>query len=290
MSKMKQKALGRGLSALLPKNENTAGSALEISLDRIDPNPNQPRRSFPEEALQELAGSIRVHGVVQPVIVRKGAEGRYFLIAGERRLRAARLAGLVRIPCLVRDYTDKTAAEIALIENLQREDLNPVEEGRAYKHLLKTYGYTQDELANIVGKSRPYVTNMLRIVTLPPVVLTPLSEGKITVGQVRPLLGLMEGVDQIELARRIEKENLSARQVEEMVRQKKGKKPKTAQRKDDKAAAHFEKIESELKLSLGVRVDIKNGKGKNAQRGFIALEYRNEEEFQRLVAVLKHEE
>lgn len=290
MSKGKQKALGRGLSVLLPKSENERGSVAEIALDRIDPNPEQPRRTFSEDALKELADSIRVHGVVQPVIVKRSSGDRYSLIAGERRLRAAKLAGLGKIPCLVREYTEKTAAEIALIENLQREDLNPVEEGRAYRGLLKKYGYTQEELADIVGKSRPYVTNMLRIVTLPDVVLQPLSEGKITIGQVRPLLGLMEGVDQIELARRIEKENLSSRQVEDMVRRIKGKKPAASQRKEDKAAAYFGKIESDLKLSLGMRVTIKNGKGKNGQRGVISIAYNNEEEFQRVIAFLKKEE
>ena len=290
MSKVKRSPLGRGLNALLTKKEENKDAAVEINVELIDPNPNQPRRNFPEDALKELAGSIRAHGVVQPVILRKGTEGRYFLIAGERRLRASKLAGKTVIPALIRDYSDQTAAEIALIENLQRENLNPVEEGQAYKNLLKKYGYTQEQLADIVGKSRPYVANMLRIITLPPNVLKPLSEGRMTVGQVRPLLGLMNGVDQEALARRIEAENLSARQVEELVRRQKAKKPKNNAKKEDHAAAYFRKIESELKLSLGTRVNIKNGKGKDERRGVISIEYANEEEFQRLIAFLKNEE
>lgn len=284
----KEKRLGRGLSALLGEESRKREAPEEIRIDRIVPNPHQPRRNFDEEALAELAASIRTHGVVQPVIVRREADG-YTLIAGERRLRASKLAGLTTVPAIIRDYNEEAAAEVALVENLQREDLNPVEEGRAYRRLMETYGYTQEKLAGIVGKSRPYVANLLRILALPEEVLAQLEEGKLTMGQVRPLLALASEEEQTALARRIEKENLSSRQAEELVRGKKEKRaPK--EKAEDPAASYFRKIENELKLSLGTGVHIRNGKGKNRLRGAIAIEYTGEEEFQRIVAFLKNEE
>lgn len=284
----KEKRLGRGLSALLGEESRKREAPEEIRIDRIVPNPHQPRRNFDEEALAELAASIRTHGVVQPVIVRREADG-YTLIAGERRLRASKLAGLTTVPAIVRDYNEEAAAEVALVENLQREDLNPVEEGRAYRRLMETYGYTQEKLAGIVGKSRPYVANLLRILALPKEVLARLEEGKLTMGQVRPLLALASEEEQTALARRIEKENLSSRRAEELVRGKKEKRvPK--EKAEDPAASYFRKIENELKLSLGTGVHIRNGKGKNRLRGAIAIEYTGEEEFQRIVAFLKNEE
>ena len=284
----KEKRLGRGLSALLGEESRKREAPEEIRIDRIVPNPHQPRRNFDEESLAGLAASIRTHGVVQPVIVRREADG-YTLIAGERRLRASKLAGLATVPAIVRDYNEEAAAEVALVENLQREDLNPVEEGRAYRRLMETYGYTQEKLAGIVGKSRPYVANLLRILALPEEVLARLEEGKLTMGQVRPLLALASEEEQTALARRIEKENLSSRQAEELVRGKKEKRaPK--EKAEDPAASYFRKIENELKLSLGTGVHIRNGKGKNRLRGAIAIEYTGEEEFQRIVAFLKNEE
>lgn len=284
----KERKLGRGLSALFGE-EAAERPAEEVSVEKIIPNPNQPRRHFQEEALQELAESVRVHGVVQPLIVRKRDDGSYDLIAGERRLRAAKLAGRATVPILVRNYSDQTVAEIALVENLQREDLNPIEEGNAFKSLIKTYGYTQEKVAEIVGKSRPYVANMLRIITLPQVIQKPLTEGRLTVGQVRPLLSLMNGVDMEELAKRIMSDNLSAREVEDIVRAKTGKTKKAAKPKKQ-AYAHFVSLENELKLSLGTSVHIKNGKGKNVHKGSISISFENEKEFQRIIAFLKNEE
>ena len=284
----KGKRLGRGLSALLgdaPKGE----AAEEIAVGLIEPNPHQPRRRFEEGALAELAASIRARGVVQPLIVRKEEGVRYTLIAGERRLRAAKLAGLASVPAIVRDYDEEAAAEVALIENLQREDLDPMEEAEAYRRLMSAYGYTQEKLAAAVGKSRPYVANLLRLLALPPSVQEALAAGRLTVGQVRPLLALPLEEEQEALARRIEKENLSSRQAEELVRGKKARKaPK--EKAEDPAAPYFRKIENELKLSLGTGVHIRNGKGKNRLRGAITIEYAGEEEFQRLIAFLKNEE
>lgn len=284
----KGKRLGRGLTALLGEEAKRKGGVEELDLELISPNPYQPRRQFSDEALAELAASIRTHGVVQPLIVREEKDGSYTLIAGERRLRAAKLADLDKVPALVRDYDETSAAEVALIENLQREDLNPVEEGEAYRRLIETWGYTQEKVAETVGKSRPYVANLLRLLALPEEVRAMLADGRLTAGQARPLLGLSSEGEQLALARRIEKEGLSARQAEDLVRGKKA--PKARKKPDDPAAAYFRKIEDELKLSLGTGVHIRNGRGKRRHRGAITIEYAGEEEFQRLVAFLKNED
>lgn len=286
----KGKRLGRGLGALLADEPPKREASGEVEIRRIRPNPAQPRKTFDEAALADLARSIREHGIVQPIIVR--AEGDdCVLIAGERRLRAAEMAGRETVPVIYRDYDDRTAAEVALIENLQREDLNPMEESAAYRRLMQTYGCTQEDVAEAVGKSRPYVANILRLQTLPEEIQVKLSDGVLTVGQVRPLLVITSEEEQKELARRIEQYNLSSRQAEELVRDRKARKEKAKKPKaDDPAASYFRKIENELKLSLGTGVHIKNGKGKNRLRGAITIEYAGEEEFQRLIAFLKNEE
>lgn len=286
---VKGKRLGRGLNALLADEPTDKNGVQDVSLGQIVPNPYQPRRSFPDDALAELAASIRAHGVVQPIILRPQAHGTYSLIAGERRFRAAQLAGLTSIPALVRDYDDRSAEEVALVENLQREDLNPVEEGEALAHLMEAYGYTQEQVAGIIGKSRPYVANLLRLRALPADILALLARGELTIGQVRPLLALSSEKEQQELARRIARDNLSARQAEDLVRGRTGRreaKPRPA----DPAAAYFHKMEEELKLALGTGVRIRNGKGKNSLRGAITIEYNGEKEFQRIIAFLKNEE
>lgn len=284
----KGKKLGRGIGALLGE-ETPEGRVWELPVSLIVPNRNQPRKEFNEKALQELAESIRQHGVLQPLLVRKKEDGTYDLIAGERRYRAAQIAGKETVPVVAADYSDRDAEEIALIENLQREDLNAVEEGEAYQYFIKKYKCTQEELAALIGKSRPYVGNMLRIATLPHQVKKLLIEGKLTVGQARPLLSLMKGVDMEELAEQIVKNNLSARDVEEIVRGKSAAK-KTVQRKDVEAEEHFRKLEEELKLSVGASVHIKHGTGKKSARGTISISYENEKDFRRIIALLKNGE
>lgn len=284
----KERKLGRGLEALLGE-EPPETHVQELPVSLVIPNPNQPRKNFTEKSLGELAESIRRRGVVQPLLVRKKDDGTYDLIAGERRYRAAKMAGKETVPAVVRDYSDQDAAEISLIENLQREALNPVEEGEAYKQLIQKYKYTQEELADFLGKSRPYVGNMIRIAALPHQLRRLLIEGKATVGQVRPVLSLMNGVDMEELAERIVKDNLSARDVEDIVRRKNAGRKAAATRKST-AYAHFRKLEDELKLSLGAKVHIRSGKGKETTRGSISISYENEEEFRRLVAFLKNGE
>lgn len=256
----KTKRLGKGLGELLGKEVMEEKNTESISISLVVPNEWQPRREFEPESLNALAESIKEHGVVQPVIVRKKDSG-YELIAGERRLRAAQLAGLVEIPALVRDYSDQETAEIALIENLQREDLNPLEEGLAYQRMINEYHFTQEKMANLIGKSRSYVTNMMRLLDLSEEVKSLLLERKLTAGQARPLLGLETPAEQIALARRIVEEDLSARRIEEILRREKdGQKRKPA----DKADAYLRALEEDLVNAVGSRVKIKVGKGKQS--------------------------
>lgn len=281
----KTRKLGKGLDALFGESGVDKETEM-ISLSIIVPNEWQPRKEFEKNALQGLADSIREHGVVQPVIVRP--KGNTFeLIAGERRLRAAQLAGLSEIPALVRDYTDRETAEIALIENLQREDLNPLEEGLAYRRMIGEYRFTQEKMAELVGKSRSYVTNMMRLLDLCEEVKTMVMERKMTAGQARPLLGLDHAAEQIALARRIIKEDLSARRIEEILRAgKEGKRPRPV----NKADAYIHELEEQLVMAVGSRVRIKVGKGKNSHRGTISIAFKSDKEFERITRLLKQGE
>ncbi len=282
----KGRRLGKGLGALLGEEAEAGKNTENISVSIIIPNEWQPRREFEPESLQALADSIKDHGVVQPIIVRKKNNG-YELIAGERRLRAAQMAGLLEIPALVREYTDQETAEIALIENLQREDLNPLEEGFAYQRMISEYKFTQEQMASLIGKSRSYVTNMMRLLDLPGEVKDLLLGRKLTAGQARPLLGLGTPAEQVALARRIVAEDLSARRIEEILRKnKEGKNPRPV----DKADAYLRALEEDLVLSVGSRVKIKVGKGKNSHRGTISISFKSDKEFERITKLLKQGE
>ena len=224
---MNKKKLGRGLGELLGDALDDRGKILELSIDSISPNPWQPRKDFDEESLQALADSIKENGLIQPVVVRqKGTSLSYELAAGERRWRAARMAGLTVIPAIAVDYDDRSMAEMALVENLQRKDLNPVDEGMAYQKLMDEYSLTQEQISEKVGRSRPYVANMVRLLDLPDEVKGLLAKGTLTAGQARPLLALGSDAEKVQLARRIVQEGLSARKVEEIIRQGKDTKPK----------------------------------------------------------------
>src|SRR5215813_8329753 len=213
-----RKALGRGLSALLGTPDLETPEALrEIDIDRILPNSHQPRKSFDEDALNELADSIREHGVVQPVVVRPLEDGFFQLIAGERRWRAAQRAGLYRIPAIVREAGEHAALEVALIENLQREDLNPIEEAQAYERLIVDFGMTQEEVARRVGKNRTTIANMLRLLRLPPEVQQWLRENRISTGHAKALLSLSDLDAILDTARKIIQGNYSVRQTEMLV-------------------------------------------------------------------------
>lgn len=279
---MNKKKLGRGLGELLGDALDDTGRVMDISIDEISPNPWQPRRDFDEESLNALASSIRENGLIQPVVVRKKKDGTYELAAGERRWRAAKMAGLTVIPAISKEYDDRSMAEMALVENLQRKDLNPVDEGMAYRKLMDEYGLTQENISNKVGKSRPYVANMVRLLDLPEEVKDFLSKGQLTAGQARPLLGLESDAEKVQLARRIVKEGLSARKVEDIIRE--GKEPK--KKEDPPAAAFMKAVEEKLGLSVGSKVRIRIGKGKNAHKGTISISFSNDEEFQRIADIL----
>lgn len=279
---MNKKKLGRGLGELLGDALDDTGRVMDISIDEISPNPWQPRRDFDEESLNALASSIRENGLIQPVVVRKKKDGTYELAAGERRWRAAKMAGLTVIPAISKEYDDRSMAEMALVENLQRKDLNPVDEGTAYRKLMDEYGLTQENISKKVGKSRPYVANMVRLLDLPEEVKDFLSKGQLTAGQARPLLGLESDAEKVQLARRIVKEGLSARKVEDIIRE--GKEPK--KKEDPPAAAFMKAVEEKLGLSVGSKVRIRIGKGKNAHKGTISISFSNDEEFQRIADIL----
>ena len=277
----KEKRLGRGLKALL--GEDIDKNIQEIPVNQIDANPNQPRKAFNEETLKKLEQSIKKYGVVQPVIVRKKDNGNYELIAGERRLRAAKNAQLEKIPVVIKEYDNRESAEIALIENLQREDLNPIEEGKAYESIIKKYDLTQEEMSQIAGKSRSYITNTLRLLTFPDAIQKLLQSKKLTTGQARPLLALKTVAEQLKLAKKIVEEGLSARQVEKILGEKTTPKPK----KEVQISTYLRTMEEEIITSLGTLVKIKTGRGKNSKKGTITISFKNEDEFTRITKLLK---
>lgn len=282
---MTKKRLGRGLGELLGDSLEETGKVLEISISNISPNPWQPRQDFDEDSLKSLAESIRRDGLLQPVVVRRKDDNAYELVTGERRYRAAKLAGLLVIPAISVDYDDRKMAEMALVENLQREDLNPVDEGLAYKKLMEGYDLTQEEVADKVGRSRPYVANLVRLLDLPREVLDFLKKKEITPGQARPLLTLKSEAEKIALARRIVKESLSARAVEELIRGKKPAKPK----KEVQVSEYVKGLQDKLGLSVGSPVAIHFGRGRNAHRGTISISFKNDEEFERIMNILNQD-
>ncbi len=218
----KRRGLGKGLSAILPGGDVVEGFQL-IDIDLIDPNPYQPRKKFSEKELNELAQSIKENGLLQPIIVRRKPDGRYEIVAGERRWRACRIAGITRIQAIVKDLEDSEVLQLALIENLQREDLDPIEEALAYKELMDRFGYTQQEVAELVGKDRATITNRLRLLNLSPKVLQMLRDGLITEGHARVLLRLENFEEQERFANMVIEEQLSVRQLENMISPKERK-------------------------------------------------------------------
>jgi ParB family chromosome partitioning protein len=275
---MTRKALGRGLNALLRTVESATTGLELVPVEQIDPNPLQPRRGFPEAALKELADSIRSSGIVQPVLLRP-VEGRYQLVAGERRWRAARLAELPTIPALVRDLADRDALELALTENLLREDLNPLEVAHAYEALQEKYGLRHEEIAERLGVNRSTVTNTLRLLRLPPEVQDLLVNGQISSGHARALLGLEPSSAQKQLAQRIAKQGLSVRQVENMVAQHGPKTPaKKGEAEGDRLDPNIRAAVIELERTLGTRVKFVG----NGKRGKIEINYFSPEDLNRI--------
>ena len=285
----KKGGLGKGLDALFLDNTADAGqgSIITVRLSQVEPNSSQPRRQFDEAALQELADSIAEHGVLQPIVVRPLESGGYQIIAGERRWRASRLAGLTEVPVIVREADDKVTMELALIENLQREDLNVLEEAEGYRALMDLYGLTQEEAAKRLGKSRPVVANTLRILTLPQPVLALLREGKLTAGHARALVG-MEEAEAIEMARLTVEEGLTVRDIEKLARahrQEAKKAPPSQAEKKESAWGSSYCREAQLALgeSLGRRVKI-SPKGEG---GRLEIEFFSKEDLNALAEALE---
>ena len=279
-----QKGLGKGMGALfdLPEESVSSDSPYQLlPLHKVEPNPDQPRRDFDEEELQALADSIATHGVVQPLTVRLLTNGYYQIIAGERRWRAARLAGLSEIPAVIIDADDKKTMELALIENLQRQDLNPVEEAMGYHALMADYGLTQEETAARVGKSRPAVANALRLLSLPPQVLLMVRKGQLTAGHARAVLSLKSEKLQIEAAGKIANLGLSVRQAELLCKNM-AKEPTVKQEPLTLSVNYVAECEKALAKQLGRGVKIVNGK----RKGRFELEFYGQEDLQVLLDTL----
>lgn len=257
----KKSGLGKGLGALmLENNTDSMVSTSTLNINEITPNKEQPRKTFDETALEELADSIRQHGVLQPLLVRPLTSGGYQLVAGERRWRASRLAELKEVPVIIKELSDTEAMEIAIIENLQREDLNPIEEAEGLQALIDKCGYTQEQVATSVGKSRPAITNALRLLKLPEEVREMAKDGTISAGHARALLAFDNQPMMIECANQIVSKKLTVRDVEKMAKRPatSSTKTKTAQRRD----SFYDEVELSLTEALGTKVRVYNGRNK----------------------------
>lgn len=278
---MKKSPLGRGLESLIPKGESTQKAPVEIDITDIIPNSEQPRQKFDSEKLMELAESIKSKGLIQPIIVSKQGD-KYIIIAGERRWRACGLAGLKKIPVIVKNINDdKERLELALIENIQREDLNPVEVAVTYKNLIEKFGYTQEELSKIVGKSRSAVANILRLLKLPKEVISALSENEITEGHARALLGLEEKDDILNIFRIVLRRKLSVRETERLIqRVKKGEiKKENFQERD----IFIDALEKEFEEFFKTKVNIKTKKS----GGTIEIKYMSNDELNTILEMIR---
>ena len=288
---MNKTGLGKGLSALIPTATGTSEDeevVTEIEVSAIIPNTFQPRRVFDEEKLRELAASIREHGVVQPIVVRQLPEGKYELVVGERRWRACQLLEWEKIPAVIKEYTNKQIMEIALVENIQRQDLNPLEEAKAYKRLLTEFNYTQEQVAQKVSKSRSFIANMVRILNLPELILEQVGTGELTVGHVRPLLTVEGSEKQIKAAAEMIYKKMTVREAESFVKEiNEGKKKRTGRKKPRaKISPELIDIETQLREICGTKVSIKS----KGSKGKIEIEYYNHDDFNRVLAIFFQEE
>lgn len=285
----KKTGLGKGLDALFIDNTTSDSQVSELKVSQIEPNTNQPRRDFDMGALQELADSIREHGVIQPLVVRPLEKGGYQIVAGERRWRAARMAGLTQMPVVIRELDDAQTLEIAIIENLQREDLNVVELAQGYKALMDEYGMTQEQVAEKVGKSRPVVANTVRMLQLPPTVLEYIRRGEISKGHAKALLSLEDAPLIEETARRVLKEGMLVRDIEKLAQKKKVgagnstmKKAYSAPEEAAWADNYYKEMEIALEAELGRKVKILS----HGKKSTLELEFYNNEELADLAARL----
>ena len=276
---MKKNGLGKGLGALIRENEQDVTAAVtELKITELEANQNQPRRFFDDYALQELSDSIKEHGVVQPIIVRK-LDDNYQIVAGERRWRAARLAGLKTVPVVVKDYSNVQVMEIALIENLQRQDLNSIEEALAYKSLIEEHDMTQENISGRIGKSRSAIANTLRLLNLPEAIRNMVVHGKISAGHARALLTVEDKEKQMEIAQKIIDQQLNVRDIEKLVMQK----DKTKEKKEDKKDVEIIELEEQLKRTFATKVSIVHKKNK----GKIEIEYYSNDDLERILELLQ---
>ncbi|HEY2104621.1 MAG TPA: ParB/RepB/Spo0J family partition protein [Candidatus Binataceae bacterium] len=289
---MTRKPLGRGLGALIggvaaqAETDTPSSNFIDVPVHRIVPSPFQPRRHFDPERLRELADAIRAQGVIEPLVVRivaqaGSADPRYELVAGERRLRAAREAGLETVPVVVRDFDDRTALEVSLVENLAREDLGAADEARALARLAREFGLTHEQIAQRIGKSRPYVSNTVRLLDLPEAVLQMLESGELTSGQVRPLLALETAAAQIAAAREIAARGISARGAEELSRKRQAQNKPVSARATD---VHLQALVDGLQRALKRKVRVIRGRGKAPGR--VEIEFYNDEDLTGLATIL----
>lgn len=292
MAAPKARGLGKGLEALFNDVEisarDTGGAAGEhegilfLDLNDIKPNTKQPRKNFADDKIDELAKSIEIHGVIQPILVRPSREG-YEIVAGERRWRAARRASLRQIPCIIRELSEEQNMLVSIIENMQREDLNPIEEAAALNQMITTFGLTQEEVSKSIGKSRPYIANALRLLRLPAEIQEMVAEGNLTSGHARAIAGIKEKEKQLRLANRVANNGLSVRETELLAGKAGGEDiQKPHKSKSRMKNCEITDMENELKNALGTKVAINHG----ARRGKIEIEYYSREELERLLELL----
>lgn len=281
---MKKKGgLGKGLDAIFAENTAEKEGTVTLRLSEIEPNRSQPRKEFDDEALSELAESIAQHGILQPILVRPIFAGGYQIVAGERRWRAARMAGLMEVPVIIRDMDDAEFMQLALIENLQREDLTALEEAKGYKSLMDTHGFTQEEISRTVGKSRPSVANALRLLSLPEEVQQMMEEGLLTAGHGRTLLAFKNEEDLIKAAKKVADEGISVRELEKMAKKANEMPEKQEPEKPAKAKNHYyEEVRLALNESLGRKVNVSGSK----KKGVLTIEFYGEEDLKNLLAEL----
>lgn len=281
----KDLGLGRGLNALLgdPDLQPQSEGSMTLPISQVEPGLNQPRKRFDEDTLNELAESIRIHGIIQPLTVRRLSTGYYQIIAGERRWRAAKAAGLQEIPAVIIEADDRKVMELGLIENLQREDLNPAEEARGYQTLMEEYGLTQEQVAQQMGKSRPAVTNTLRLLSLPEEVMQLLENGAISAGHARAILGAPSPALQKEAAKKVVESQLSVRQTEALIKTLQNEKQEKPKPQGPDISLYLGELEKQLSSRLGRKVKIAH-KGK---KGCIELEYYNEQDLETLLTLLQ---
>lgn len=283
---MPRRGLGRGLDVLIPSEDAAPDGLLRVPIDHITPNPHQPRTTLSEDSLKELADSIREHGIIQPLVVTRDLEGGYQLIAGERRWRASQLAGLEEVPVIVKEAAPQEMLELALVENVQRADLNPLEEALAYQHLVDDFGLSQSEVARRVGKSRPAVNNVLRLLAAAPAVQQALLDGEITEGHGRALLGLETAEAQTAALQTVLNRGLTVRDTEALVRRMRGEATSSPPKAASSGDPHIQALEERFQEALGTRVQLKHGK----KKGRVIIYYYSDEEFLALYQRLTGEE